>query len=391
VSKKPPVPWWMPRPSRWSQYVALVLVVVAIVVAVTIGKRTYDTLMEYPERPGQGTADPIALEVPAGASFPQVLDLLVQHGVIPEDEAMYFKVYVLHRGAARKTTAGPHTFRGDMTPSEIVEELARQQKAEETTVTIPEGKNILEIAQLLAEAGLSDPEALEAAMRDPKLLEELQIPGETVEGYLFPDTYRFATSAPPAEIVRRMVERHRKVFAGLRRRYRTEAQALERELEWSDHEIVTLASIVEKETAAKHERPLIAGVFLNRLKFSSFKPKLLQTDPTIVYGCTVPEKKSAACEKFEGRIRTIHLRDQDNPYSTYAHEGLPPGPISNPGKAALEAVFAPKKSRFLYFVSRNDGTHQFSKTVAEHERYVDEFQRKGRVGDGSPTGAADGG
>jgi UPF0755 protein len=212
-----------------------------------------------------------------------------------------------------------------------------------------------------------------------------------VEGYLFPDTYRFATSAPPAEIVRRMVERHRKVFAGLRRRYRTEAQALERELEWSDHEIVTLASIVEKETAAKHERPLIAGVFLNRLKFSSFKPKLLQTDPTIVYGCTVPEKKSAACEKFEGRIRTIHLRDQDNPYSTYAHEGLPPGPISNPGKAALEAVFAPKKSRFLYFVSRNDGTHQFSKTVAEHERYVDEFQRKGRVGDGSPTGAADGG
>jgi UPF0755 protein len=391
VSTKTPVPWWMPRPSRWSQYVALVLVVVAIVVAVTIGKRTYDTMMAYPDRPGPGSSDPIALEVPAGASFPQVLDLLVQHGVIPEDEAMYFKVYVLHRGAARKTTAGPHTFRGDMTAVEIVEELARQQKAEETSVTIPEGKNILEIAQLLADAGLSDTAALEAAMRDPKLLEELQIPGQTVEGYLFPDTYRFATSAPPREIVRRMVERHRKVFAGLRRRYRTEAQNLERDLEWSDHEIVTLASIVEKETAAKHERPLIAGVFLNRLKFSSFKPKLLQTDPTIVYGCTVPEKKSAACEKFEGRIRTIHLRDQDNPYSTYAHEGLPPGPISNPGKEALESVFAPKKSRFLYFVSRNDGTHQFSKTVAEHEAYVDEYQRKNKVGDGSAAGAADGG
>lgn len=391
MTAKRPVPWWMPRPSRWSQYVALVLVVVALAVAGTLAKRSYDTLLEYPDRPGAGTSDPIAVEVPSGASFPQVLDLLVERGVIPPDEAIWFKVYVLHRGAARKTTAGPHTFRGDMTPAQIVEELARQQKAEETSVTIPEGKNILEIAKLLADAGLSDEASLEAAMRDPELLEELQIPGETVEGYLFPDTYRFATTAPPREIVRRMVERHRKVFAGLRRRYRTEAQKLEQDLGWGEHEIVTLASIVEKETAAKHERPLIAGVFLNRLKFSSFQPKLLQTDPTIVYGCTVPKKKSAACQKFEGRIRTIHLKDQDNPYSTYAHEGLPPGPISNPGKAALESVFAPKKSRFLYFVSRNDGTHQFSKTVAEHERYVDEYQRKGKVGDGSAAGAADGG
>jgi UPF0755 protein len=177
-----------------------------------------------------------------------------------------------------------------------------------------------------------------------------------------------------------MVERHRQVFADLERRYRDGLHSLEKGLEWGPHEIVVLASIVEKETGAKHERPLIAGVFLNRLRFSSFQPKLLQTDPTIVYGCTVPEEKSAACQKFEGRIRRIHLDDKDNPYSTYAHEGLPPGPISNPGRAALEAVLAPKKSRFLYFVARNDGTHEFSKTVAEHERWVDVFQRQGKVG-----------
>src|SRR5687768_1568244 len=127
---------------------------------------------------------------------------------------------------------------------------------------------------------------------------------------------------------------------------------------WGDHEIVTLASIVEKETAAKHERPLIAGVFLNRMKFSSFKPKRLETDPTIVYGCTVPEKKSAECQKLEGRIRRIHLDDKDNPYSTYAIEGLPPGPISNPGKEALEAVLALIYSRspssVIYTLSLHD-------------------------------------
>lgn len=381
----------MPRPSRWPQYVAFAVVAISLLVGGIMAKRSYEEMIAYPERAGRGTSDPIELEVPSGSSFPQVLALLVEHGVVAEEEALYFKLYVLHRGAARKTTAGPHVFRGDMTPVEIVEELARQQKAEETNVTIPEGKNILEIAQIIADAGLSDAAALEAAMRDPKLLEDLQIPGQTVEGYLFPDTYRFRTAAPPEEIVRRLVERHRKVYSGLRRRYRTEAQKLEDDLGWKEHDIVTLASIVEKETAAKHERPLIAGVFLNRLRFSSFKPKLLQTDPTIVYGCTVPQEKSAACQKFEGRIRTIHLRDKDNPYSTYANEGLPPGPISNPGKAALEAVFAPKKSRFLYFVSRNDGTHQFSKTVEEHERYVEDYQRRGRVGDGSAAGAVDGG
>ena len=124
-------------------------------------------------------------------------------------------------------------------------------------------------------------------------------------------------------------------------------------------------------------------MFLNRLRFTSFKPKLLQTDPTIIYGCTVPEQKSAACESFEGRIRRVHLRDPDNPYNTYTHEGLPPGPIANPGRAALEAVLRPEKTRYLYFVSRNDGTHQFSKTVEEHERAVDKYIRGNAKGDGS--------
>jgi len=363
--------------------------VISLVAAVWFARTTWDRLIQYPERPAPGTSDPIELVVPQGASFPEVLALLVDNGVVPEDEATSFRLFVLHKGAARKVTAGPHKFRGDMTPVEVLDELQRKQQRKAVRVTVPEGKNILEVAQIIASAGISDAAGLETAMRDAKLLGELGIPGPTAEGYLFPDTYSFNVDETPEKIISTMVARHREVFADLRRRYREEAQDLVEDLEFDDNDIVTLASIVEKETAAKHERPLIAGVFLNRLKFSSFKPKLLQTDPTIVYGCTVPVQKSAACQKFEGRIRTIHLRDQDNPYSTYAHEGLPPGPISNPGKAALESVFAPKKSKFLYFVARNDGTHQFSKTEDEHEAAVTLYQRKGAVGDGSAAGSVD--
>lgn len=373
-------PWWKPRRSRRAQRWALLVVILALGGAAWAVHRAYTRLMAYPDRPGTGTAEVIEIEIPRGASFPQVLELLVEHGVIADEESAYFKIYVLNEGAARKTTAGPHSFRGDMTPAEILVELARKQKAVEVKVTIPEGKQILEVAQILSEAGLGDGAVLEAAMRDRALLDELGIEGPTAEGYLFPDTYKFRAKATPREIIERLVQRHRQVFADLRRRYRPEANKLADQLGWGDHQIVVLASIVEKETAAKHERPLIAGVFLNRLRFPSFSPKLLQTDPTIVYGCVVPEQKSEACKKFEGRIRTIHLRDKDNPYSTYAHEGLPPGPICNPGREALEAVFAPKKSRYLYFVSRNDGTHEFSKTVAEHEKWVDLYQRKGKVG-----------
>lgn len=389
ASKRQRLPWWRPRRSRWAQYVALVVVTVTLVVGGVWLSRTYQRVIDYPERPGVGSAEPIAIEVAKGASFPQVLTQLLEAGVIPEDEGLYFKLFVLHRGAAGKITAGAHTFRADMTPEQVLAELVRAQRTEETRVTIPEGRNILEVADILAVAGYGDASVILATMRDPALLKELGIEGESVEGYLYPDTYKFPTAATPDQVIRRMVEQHRKVFDNLKRSHREALEELKKTLGWGDREIVIMASLVEKETAAKHERPLIAGVFLNRLRFSSFQPKRLETDPTIIYGCTAAVKKSAACEKFEGRIRRIHLRDPDNPYNTYTHEGLPPGPITNAGKAAFEAVLAPKKSRFLYFVSRNDKTHQFSKTIAEHEAAVEKFMRQGAVGDGSAAGAAD--
>ncbi len=375
------------RRSRLWQRLALLVCVCTFVGAGYWLWTTAQELLAFPSQPGTGTSGAITIEVPRGASFPDVLALLVEHEVIARDRALYFKLFVLHRGAAGKITAGEHHVRGDMTPEQLLAELQRSQPATEIRVTIPEGKNTLEIAGILARAGLGDKDALFAATRSPKLLQDLPEGVKNVEGYLFPDTYKFSAKAQPEQILGKMIERHHQVYSDLRRRHRESADELSRLFDWSDFQILTMASLVEKETGAAHERPLIAGVFFNRLRFASFKPKLLQTDPTIIYGCTVPPEVSKACEQFEGRIRRIHLRDPENPYNTYTHEGLPPGPITNPGRAALEAVFAPKKSRFLYFVSRNDGTHQFSRTRADHEAAVDKYIRGGAVGDGSAAGS----
>jgi UPF0755 protein len=342
------------------------------------GYQTYQAVLGYPSRAGAGSSAVVALEVPRGASFPDVLALLIDAEVVPAADAMWFKMFVLHRGAAGKITAGAHHVRGDMSPEALLAELLRAQPATEVRVTIPEGRNILEVAGILARAGFGTEDELLAAMRDPELLKSLDIEGPSAEGYLFPDTYKFNKArATPEQIIRRLVRRHRQVYADLRRRHREAAAGLAKEFGWSAREVVVFASLIEKETAARHERALISSVFLNRLRFRSFQPKRLETDPTIIYGCTALVELSAACQQFEGRIRRIHLRDQDNPYNTYTHEGLPPGPITNPGKAALEAVLAPKKTRFLFFVAKKDGTgtHKFSKTRAEHEAAVDKYIR----------------
>lgn len=374
----------MPRKSRRPQRWALAIIVLLVGLALASAYGAYERLLAYPERPGVGTSDPIAVTIPSGASFPQVLELLQEHQVVADDDARAFRLFVLHRGAANKITAGEHVFRGDMTPTEILAELQRPQPAKERRVTIPEGKHSLQIAAILAEAGLGGSEAeLVAAMRDPELLARLEIPAASAEGYLFPDTYKFSTESTAEQIVERMVKRHRQVYAEVHRAHGDGARSLADDFGWGDHEIVIMASLIEKETGQAAERPRIASVFLNRLRFSSFQPKLLQTDPTIIYGCTVPEQKSDACKQFEGRIRRIHLRDKDNPYNTYTREGLPPGPICSPGRGSLEAVLAPERSRYLYFVARNDGTHQFSKTRDEHEAAVSKYILGGAVGDGT--------
>lgn len=328
----------------------------------------------FPDTP-QGSGQPTAVTIPKGATLHGVVGALEHAGVVTQPTL--FRLYANHRGVAGKIKAGQYKFASSMTPRQVIDQLVSGAKDEEVSVTIPEGKNMLDVAQLLDEAGVCSAADALRAMRDSSLVRELGLPGPTLEGYLFPDTYKFRPHTPARKAVLAMVNHFKKVYGDLRAKHEKGARELEKTYGFGDREIVILASIVEKETGAREERPRIASVFLNRLRLATFKPKLLQTDPTIIYGCTVPELKSDACKKFDGRIRRVHLDDKDNPYNTYTHEGLPPGPISNPGRASLEGVLAPESTQFLYFVSKNDGSHVFAKSQKEHEANVDKYQRHG--------------
>jgi UPF0755 protein len=217
---------------------------------------------------------------------------------------------------------------------------------------IPEGTNVAQVGEIVERAGLSSKEAFIEAACDPHLAEALGIEGRSLEGYLFPETYHFHKGVTPEQMIRKMVSQFHVVFNS-----RWIARA--KEQGFSVHEVVTLASIVEKETAKSDERPLIASVFLNRLK----KRMRLESDPTVIYGI----------ENFDGNITRKDLQS-NTPYNTYRIKGLPPGPISNPGKASMEAVLYPTNEPYLYFVSKNDGSHHFSSTFSEHRRMVRKYQ-----------------
>ncbi len=330
-------------------------------------------IIRYPERAAAGPERLAKVVIDRGASLHEIARRLYDRGII--EHPWWFRQYANERGVAQKVRAGQYSFSSRMTPSEILDRLIEGVPVEELSVTIPEGKNLLQVAELLDEAGICSREDTLRLMRSPQFVAQEGLPGPTVEGYLFPDTYRFKKGLPAARVLGVMIKHARDVITQLKAKHGSGVAMLASQYKFGERELVIMASLVEKETAQPVERPRIAGLFLNRLRLPTFVPHLLQTDPTIVYGCTVPLKKSEACSKFEGRIRRIHLDDKDNPYNTYTHEGLPPGPICNPGRAALEAVLAPDKTPYLYFVSKNDGTHYFSKTRAEHEAAVDKYQR----------------
>ena len=333
----------------------------------------YGYAVRYPDRPLGDPGAAVKISIPHGTSFNKVVEILEQGELL--DSPAAFRVFANYKGLASRVRAGSYTFKPDVTPRQLLEILVHGVPAPTVRVVIPEGKNMLEVADLLGEARVAPRARLVEQMYNRRFLHRIGVRAETIEGYLFPDTYRLKAFTPPQEVLSKLVRRHRSVYVRIRARHKGGLAWLRKKLRWGHHEIVTLASIVEKETGQAHERPLIAGVFLNRLTLPRFTSRLLQTDPTIIYGCVVPVEKSPACQQFEDRIRRIHLDDGDNPYNTYQHRGLPPGPIANPGRAALEAVLDPKKSRHLYFVSKNDGTHYFSPTRAEHERAVDKYQR----------------
>lgn len=246
---------------------------------------------------------------------------------------------------------------------------------------------MLEYFELIEKAKIAKAKELEALARDKEFLSAHAIAGDTVEGYLFPDTYDFRLNEKPRVVLEKLIQRHQEVWQELLGTYGRETARLKDKLRWTDRDILTMASIVEKEAVEPAERPRIAQVFINRLTKPDFNPKRLETDPTIRYGCLVPEKKSAACIAWNepcakqnlpvgcDRLHRAQLDDTDNPYNTYRHEGLPPGPIANPGKKSMEATLAPDGSDYLFFVAKNEREHVFSKTLADHERAVNKYMR----------------
>jgi UPF0755 protein len=306
----------------------------------------------YPLR--SAAAPPLALMIPPGSSVEAIGRQLQGLGLVRHP--LVFRALVMLRGAGARLKAGSYELAGPLSLEQIVELLVRGDVVR-NDVTFPEGRNLEEMAGLAAEHGL-EREAFLAAARDPGPIRDLDPEARDLEGYLFPDTYDVPQRADAAPaLVARMVGRFREVMLPQRDLLAASGLGL--------RQAVTLASLVELETALPEERPRIAAVFLNRLK----KGMRLQTDPTVIYAM----RKAG---RWNGNIRKQDL-DLDSPYNTYRTAGLPPGPIASPGRESLLAVLQPAPVRDLYFVSRNDGSHEFSETLAQHERAVGRYQRRG--------------
>jgi len=362
--------------STKSFRIALLIVGGSLVLLLFVGLVMVNRALGYPDEPRAGEGQQVKVEIKRGMSFPQIARLLHERGVV--DKPRWFRLYAMYRGVTTEVKTGQYALRDDMTPAQVLDTILEGVRDVTVSVTIPEGLNMLEALDAVVKAGVvSDRNALIAMARNPQFLQRMGITGDTVEGYLFPETYQFKVPSKPEEVLRRMIGQHRVVWDRVVRKHAKSVARMRERLDWSDRDILVMASIVEKEAVVDTERPRIAQVFLNRLTSPAFKPKRLETDPTIRYGCIVPTKKTAGCAKWDPtqRLRRAQLDDTDNLYNTYQHEGLPPGPICSPGEKSLMATVDPDGSDYFYFVARDDRSHVFAKTVAEHERNVDRFQR----------------
>lgn len=293
----------------------------------------------------------VTVNIPKGSSVVDIKRILAAENLITDD--VRFLLLVRFSGYSNKLQAGEFLLPTNALPFEIIKLLVSARSVQHS-ITIPEGLRATEIAEVFAAGGWCDKIQFNELVNDPVFIAHIGLGDEqSLEGYLFPDTYYFTKGYRGAEkIVTMMVDRFKEVWSELLSEHGAEADR---------KKTVILASIVEKETGASFERGLIAGVFHNRLRINM----PLQSDPTVVYGLA----------DFSGKITKKNLRTA-TPYNTYTRRGLPVGPISNPGKKALQAVLSPQESKYLYFVSKNDGTHQFSATLSEHNRAVRKYQRK---------------
>lgn len=291
--------------------------------------------------------------VPKGSPLPEVVRVLREGGILPHPLA--FRALVLLTFSGRRLHYGEYAFPTPPSAFDAWRRLVRGDVIKYEVKVLP-GENLYDVAELLEKKKLATAEAFLATAASPDVLRRLEIPGESAEGYLFPDSYIFVKPVTTEEILEFMVRQ-------FRRKVPPDAEKRAREAGLSLHQVVTIASIIEKETGVEEEKPIVSAVIRKRLDLGM----PLQMDPTVIYGV----------KRFDGSVTREDLRTA-GPYNTYLNRGLPPGPIANPGRAALDAALAPSKAEYLYFVSNNDGSHTFSRTLTEHNRAVERFRRAAR-------------
>jgi len=337
---------------RWQKWLVLALFVL---LAITLGFRLWVSSYASSVPRSGSDHESIVVYIPPDFGFASIKKTLIDNHVIDDD--IRFGLLARRMGVIGKLQAGEYCFAPDLSNQAIIEKLAKGE-VYYRPLTIPEGFNIFQIGDLLAAGFGYDRSDFLRQVRDEKFIKSLGLDVPSLEGYLFPDTYFVTRGQMLNEIISMMVHRFNDVYAEISNQ--ANLSSLSALPIHSPHEVVILASIVEKETALPEERPLIAAVFLSRLKC---KMKL-QADPTVIYGI----------DDFNGNITRKDLI-APSPYNTYAKTGLPAGPIANPGKESLVAVLHPADVDYLYFVAKNDGSHYFSTNLRDHNKAVIRFQK----------------
>jgi UPF0755 protein len=329
------------------------ILIVLLLAAVVAGVAAYQMIRwaSTPAVPPATHPPSQTVLIPDRAAFQQIAALLEREGLIKSRLA--FRLLGKIQDVERKVHPGEYELNPAMLPAEILAVLVAGHVVLHP-VTVPEGYTIVQIADVLAEQRITDRSEFVRFAKDKSFIQTLGIAAETLEGYLYPDTYKFPRPSPAREVLRAMTDQLGHVF-------NDELKARAKDVHLTLHEVLTLASVIEKETGAADERPQISSVFHNRLK----KKIPLQSDPTVIYGLT----------NYDGNIRKKDLLDA-SPYNTYRWAGLPPGPIANPGIQSIRAALYPVPSSYLYFVSKNDGTHHFSSTLTEHNKAVEQYQKR---------------
>jgi UPF0755 protein len=306
-------------------------------------------LSHFAKKPAETSSAKKVVIIPSGQGFNATIEQLWEKGII--NNRLKFKLLARLKGYDKSIQSGEYLLSPSMPPATILEFLVHG-KVNLHKITVVEGFNLKQISDVVAKAGFASRTDFYAAATDSSFVSEKGIDAETFEGYLFPETYYFPKVITPEKMISTMVDRFRSVFNA---KWKKRAA----DLGFSVHQIVTLASIIEKETGAAFERPIISSVFHNRLK----KGMRLEADPTVIYGL----------KNFNGNLTRKHLTTW-SPYNTYKIKGLPIGPIACPGASAIEAALYPDDTDFIFFVSKKDTTHQFSTNLKDHNKAIKKYQ-----------------